>query len=140
MFRKDYLKKQIDQAGKMLEKVLEKLLGITGQEEIREALESTAREMKAVLTLDSEEIAALPDSEFIAILSEKTQLDPEYFDKLAEVLYQSAELLEREEQSEKALQFYRKALLLYKEADRQGQTFFFERYLKIEKINALPGI
>ena len=74
---KDHLKKQIDQLGIVLRKVLSDLLGIKQQGVQQDVVETTNKALKSEIDLDLNEFIALPDDSFIDTLISKKEFNNE---------------------------------------------------------------
>lgn len=137
MEQQDYLKKQIDQLGKVLGKILADLVGLKNQGKASEGIEIATQTLENELDLDIEELIAIPTDKLTDTLIKKYSLKTEHFDSLADILFELSEGLNLQDKNKKAGYLYEKSLALYEYLNRTGTVYSFDRYFKIEKIKNL---
>lgn len=125
MIRKDYIEKQIDETGKFLQKLLEKLLGLK-EKDIKSA-EAASQALKSELNLDLDKLKGIPEPEFIRFLIEEKRLSITNVDLLAEIMFQ---LYRNTNDTDVG----RKTLILYNYLKDREKTFSFERYYRMEDL------
>lgn len=131
----DLLKKQIDQLGKLLNKILEDLIhpGDSDNPTLPEAVQE--------VLLDAGEpglnqLMALTPEEIVQIWVSKDSKTHENLEKLADIY---AALSEKEADRAKKKPYSLKALSLYEYITSKTATFSFERNAKIQRLNAASG-
>lgn len=137
--RRDYLKKQIDQLGRVLGKMLADLLGLKQQGQVNEGLQLVNETMQKVLSLNLISLVAVSPKELVGWLQREHQFKPEHLETMAHILYEAAEgfLLQNDTETAKAL--WERALALYEHLEASESTFSFERHQRIEAIKKLIG-
>ena len=136
MEQRDYLKKQIDQAGKVLEKMLADLLGFKSQAQLTERVEATRKALHDQLDIDTEALMNIPSVDLLQILEIEKKLSKENMGKLADIWL----LMADREQMKSKLQatIYEKCLTIYEYLEKVENSASFDRHLKIIRIkNAL---
>ena len=135
MQHEDYIKRQIDQLGRVLGKILIDLLGLKASGNISEGIEVADQTLKNERDLTFDEIASIPAEKFIATLQEEKKLSNDNLDSLAEILFLVAEELdEKGSDLEKKNEMYLRSLILYDHIEKICSTYSLERHLKIKKI------
>src|SRR5690606_6603766 len=86
MQQQDYLKKQIDQLGRILGKILNNLLGLKNNEQLNDGIENTNSILKRELDLDIQTLIALPTNEIVNTLKTQKHFTHQNLDTLAEIL------------------------------------------------------
>ena len=137
--RKDYLKKQIDQLGRVLGKMLADLLGLKQQGQVSEGLQMVDETMQKALSLNLISMIAVSPRELVDWLKREHQFQPEHLEPMADILYESAEgfLLQKDTQTAHAL--WERALAIYEHLEATETTFSLERHYRIEEIKTLIG-
>ena len=138
MEQEDYLKRQIDQLGRVLGKILADLIGLKTQGQASSSIEATDQALKNELGLNLNDLTSIPPVELINILQADKKLSTEIVEELAEILFLIAEDIEQNSKANKKKQeFYERSLILYEYADTSGTTYSFDRHLKIANIKNL---
>ena len=132
MIRQDYFKRQVDQLGKVLSKILADLLGKKNSGENGPTAEITSLALKSALGLGIEDMITIPDNDLVNILTQKKDLNREHLETLAEILLNVAE--EDKDTVIKQTEIYKKCLVLLEYAEKQDTTFSLERRKKIERL------
>ena len=137
--RRDFLKKQIDQLGRVLGKMLADLLGLKQQGQVSEGLKMVDETMQKVLSLNLISLVAVNPKELAGWLQREHQFTPEHLEPMANILYEAAEgfLLQNDAKTAKAL--WERALALYEHLEASESTFSFERHQHIQAIKKLIG-
>lgn len=136
MPQRDYILRQIDEAGIVLARLVAMLFGLKQQGKSDEGLGLVQQTLKTGLDWDLEALLAIPDEDFIYELTEHKGLSPGHLHKLAEILYALAE----NELSTFAhrLRLQAKCLLLYEFLNSSTTAILdFERNSKIQRLNEL---
>ncbi|MNJ86328.1 hypothetical protein D3C87_38210 [compost metagenome] len=132
MGQEDYLKRQLDQLGQVLAKMLGGLLGLKNNQSLNDGIEHVNQALKAELGFTSDEFAALPDDEFIRILESDNGFRNPHFEKLADLFLF---LAENTPDSAKQKSLFAKSLLLYKHLEQTESTYSPDRHAKVERIS-----
>lgn len=135
MEQRDYLKKQIDELGQVLGKLITELLQLKSEGKLSEGLEQTNQTLKANLDKNLDELLSMPDETFIAKLK-VLKIKNEGFDKLAELLLL---LADNEGTTEKGLQLYKKSFLLFEKLESVEAIYSMDRHRKLERLKKILG-
>ncbi|EMR01162.1 hypothetical protein [Cesiribacter andamanensis] len=135
--RSDYLKRQFDQLGRALGKLLADLLGIKQQGQPGEVLALLDQRLQELLTLSVKQLAAIAPRELVPTLQQEYKLEPHHLEPMADVLCEAAEgfLLQHDAQTARAL--WERALVLYTHLEADESLFSFERHFKIKRLQEL---
>ncbi len=134
MEQQDYLKKQIDQLGLVLAKLLGDILGLKSQGKETESILLVDKVLKNELGTDISELATIPKDKFIETLKLKGIIGNENLDRLADILLNIAN--ENQDKNAKN-KFLERVIEIYKFLEKNDKTYSFDRYLKIEKIKKM---
>lgn len=135
MEQRDFLKKQIDELGQVLGKLITELLQLKSQDKFNQGLEITDQTLKANLDHNLDELLAIPDNAFISDLKAR-KIKNEAMDKLAELLLV---LADNEGSKEKALQLYKKSFLLFEKLESVEAIYSMDRHRKLERLKKILG-
>ena len=135
MQQEDFIKRQIDQLGKVLEKILADLIGLKTQGQISVGIEAADQALKNELDLNVDDLTSIPIEKFIETLQEGNKLSNENFDILAGILFMLAEEFDnRDTDNEKKRKLFERSLTIYEHLDKASLTYSFDRHFKIDKI------
>ena len=134
MEQKDYLMRQIEQAGRVLGKVLADLTGLKNQGKLQDGIGQAEQTLQSELDLSIEELIGIPVDQLINTLLEKERMFQENFEKLADLLVELAEGYEQHKNLEKSRDLYQRALVLYEYVDQAGSAFSFNRHSKMQRL------
>lgn len=129
MEQQDHLKKQIDQLGRVLGKILSDLLGLKNQGQINDGVETTSQAINGALDLDIQDLLDIPTDNFIDTLKNQKNLTNDHLDKLAEIL-----LLIAENQQDDNKKLYEKCLAIYEHLLKVENIYSLDRQWKIQRI------
>jgi hypothetical protein len=133
--QEDFIKRQIDQLGRVLGKILNALLGFKARGQISEGIEVADHSLKKELGLNTDDLISIPTKSFITTLLEVRRFNDNNFDELAEILFLIAEELNvNNTETEKMKKLYERSLIIYELLDKTSSTYSFDRHSKIEKI------
>ncbi|HEY0031195.1 MAG TPA: hypothetical protein VGC65_10585 [Bacteroidia bacterium] len=133
MQQRDYIKRQLEELGKVLAKILADIMRLKEHGKIQEAYVLAKDNLVSQFDLDMEHILSLSKEDFQLLIIKGNQLNPTQLNYLAELLYTSAGLLEEKEEQQ-INDLYTKALLIYQHLNRVEKTFSIEREKKITAI------
>ena len=125
MERRDYLKDQIDQMGRVLGKILADFLGLKSQGMVNQGIEISNEQLIGELDLDVEELLSLNKSDMIEQLEAKN-LTAEHLEILASYLHEVGEV-EFHHKNEHAKTYLNAALTLLDHLDEGSRTYSIER-------------
>jgi hypothetical protein len=131
--QQDYIRRQIDQLGRVLGKVLADLLGLKGQGKLTDGVEITDQILKTELDLDLQKLINIPNDNFINVLKEDKGFNNGHLDTLAQVLYLLADT--KDDSNRRAV--YEKCLLIYEYLETEEHVYSFERQSRIERIKGM---
>ena len=132
MEQEDYIKRQIDQLGRALGKILADLIGLKTGGEMSEGIEEADQALKNALNLKIDDLISIPAEKFIQTLQEAGKLNNDNLDKLADLLFLIAEELDQNEpENEKIKNLYIRSLIIYEHIDKTSSTYSFDRHNKI---------
>lgn len=129
MEQRDYLKKQIDQFGKVLGKIYSDLLGLKNDGQIFAVFERTNQALKNELDFDIQDILNTPTDRLLDTLIEQKKISNDNLDKLAEIFLLIADNRPGDNKG-----LYEKSLAIYDYLQSFEITFILDRQLKITKI------
>lgn len=132
MEQEDRLKKQIDQIGKVLGKILADLLQIKNQGNASISIHSVFVSFKSELDLDLEEIIDYPADELIEFLKNKKGYTPSNMEILADILYH----LEDGSNPSRQYECLERALSIYEYNQMVESNFSIERMEKVNRIKS----
>ena len=135
--RRDYLKKQIDQLGRVLGKMLADLLGLKQQGLVSDGLQMVDETMQRVLSLNLISLIAVSPKELVAWLKKEKQFEPEHLEPMADILYEAAEAYLIEKDTDTARALWERALAIYEHLEETEPTFSLERHYRIEQLKSL---
>lgn len=134
MEQKDYLKRQIDEAGRVLGKVIAYITGLDNPENVKEGIEKADQDLNRGLDMGFDELIGASKDQFIDKLVNKEHLHTENFEDLAELLSELGDRYSELNNIENARNLYEKALLIYEYLEEAGSTFSFTRHAKMDEL------
>ncbi len=138
MEQEDYIKRQIDQLGRVLGKILDGLMGLRARGRVSQGIESVSQDLKTELDLNLEDLALIPTESFLNTLLETKKFSDNSFEQLAEIMYLIAgELNDKNKDVSKMKQLYERALIIFEILDKTSSTYSFDRHSKIEIIKKM---
>ena len=138
--QEDFIKRQIDQLGKVLGKILADLLRLKSGGSLDAGIEEAGQALKMELGLNIDGLVSIPAESFITTLLEIRKFTDNNFEELAEILFLIAEeLYTSNTQNEKMKKLYERSLIIFELLDNMSSTYSFDRHTKINKIkNSRP--
>lgn len=137
MERRDYFKKQIDQLGRVLGKILSDLLGQKNNGRVEEGISAATQALNDTAAIDLEEFIAIPTEELISFLQETKGFTNENQELLADTLLVIAE---NDPDDAKVQKLTCRCLVIYEHLEKTSQTFSLSRRFKIDAIKEGNGI
>ena len=138
MEKRDYLMDQIELLGQALAVIFSKLMNYRNQRKVPEAIEMTSLSLKTELSLDLDELLAIPTDDFVSRIKEDKRFNYANLELLANILLHIAD--ETASSNPGSIQhpnLYGKALKVYKYLNERDLTYSFKRQSKIERIEGL---
>ncbi len=134
MESRDYLKRQIDQLGKALGKLLSDILDLKETGKTALAIETVSQTLHTALDYDIEALLEIPEESFLTHLQEDKKLDRYHLDTLSDILYETATAYDQKLFFDKAEGLFRRAKILYDHLNQMDTTYSFNRYQRVKKI------
>ncbi|MEI7492720.1 MAG: hypothetical protein WCK92_15065 [Bacteroidota bacterium] len=135
MEQEDYIKRQIEQLGKVLGKLLADLIRIKTSGRMSDGIEEADQALKTELDLDITSLTLIPAEAFLSSLLAVRKFNDKHFEQLADILFLIAEELSTSHSdSLRMKKLYERSLIIYEVLDKTSSTYSFERHMKIEKI------
>ena len=133
MEQRDILKDQIEQAGKVLGKMIEEYFNLKSNGNINEAILATNHQLRSQLDIDVEMLVSLEDNDLVNFISARNFTDID-LDNLSNYFYEIG-LIKKQEKKTDVKTWFATAKQLLDIAADLSQTITFERMglkLKIE--------
>ncbi len=135
MEQEDYIKRQIEQLGKVLGKLLADLIRLKTSGRMSDGIEEADQALKTELDLDITSLTLIPAEAFLSSLLAVRKFNDKHFEQLADILFLIAEeLYTSHSDSLRMKKLYERSLIIYEVLDKTSSTYSFERHMKIEKI------
>ena len=137
MEQRDFLQRQIEQAGRVLGKLLAKAAGLKNQGQASETMEEMDQTLTNELNISIGELTGIPVDQLVNTLLEKEKIFEDHLEQLADLLVQLADGYGRKNAQQDAAALYQRALALYEYVDQAGSVFSFNRHSKMQKVKNL---
>jgi hypothetical protein len=138
MQQEDYLKRQIDQLGQVLGKMLAGLLGLKTMGEIGGGFDAIDQVLKSESDLKFTDLIHLPTEKLIELLHAEKKWNSDNIEMIADVLFLYAEELgQREPGNGLVKKILQKCLVLYEHLDMACSTYSYDRHEKIRNIKRM---
>ncbi len=134
MQQEDYLKKQIDQLGQVLGRILADLLNLRSSGQLLQGVESIENEITRELNLDLQALTGVSPEEAVKQLETLKGYSPENLEGLADLLRNLSCIGNTEKKSNKYQQFTILACHIYKHCNQCSTIYSLERHRKIREI------
>ena len=135
MEQEDFLKRQIDQLGRALGRILAGLMGLKARYQSSQGIEAADQALKTELGLNLDDLALIPAESFLTAMIDTKKFSDNNFEQLAEIMFLVAEELNvKGADALKMEKLYERALLIFEILDKTSTTYSFDRHRKIEKI------
>jgi len=134
MEQKDFLKRQIEEAGRVLAKAISGLTGGKDTGKVREGIENAEETLKSELDLDLDTFVNIPSEKFMDLINQNEKLPEEMYEEFADTLVELAKNYQESEEQDNARNLFQKALTLYEYLEESGSTFSFSRHAKMDNI------
>jgi hypothetical protein len=127
----DYLKKQIDQMGRVLGKLLADLLGLKSEGNILEANDMVLEVFTKDIGFDFDEIIQTKPDELVNFLVEKKKFVDAHIEHIANILFELG--MEKKFPAEKKI-YYSRANVLFSFLNTTRSTFSFDLMMKMNRM------
>ena len=132
----DTFKRQIDETGKVLIRLLTGLLGLKQLEKYEDSVFLVKKTLTEKAFLDFDEIISMPPGQLAEYLSEKKKMNNHNIDKIAEVFYEIGDAAGISG-GDSAQKYFRISLALHEYLNVADSTYSFERQNKIEELKEI---
>ncbi len=132
--RQDYLKKQIDQLGKVVAKLVADLMGLKSDFRITEAEELVNTVFEKELGFNFDEIVEQSNENLISFLNTDKKFSQETMEDIANIIFELGMVIE---DKNKQANYFQKAILLFEHLNTERKTFSFDFMVKINKMKEL---
>lgn len=133
-YRDDYLKKQIDELGQVLARLVSDLLQLKNDGKTGQGIEATNQLLKKEIDLDVSEMLAIPSETFIRTLQKK-EFRSVGFEKLADVLLFLADNgMDKQTDTIEKKALYERALIILEYLQETQPIYSIDRHVKIDRI------
>lgn len=132
--RQDYLKKQIDQLGKVVAKLVADLMGLKSDFRITEAEELVNNVFEKELGFNFDEIVEQKNENLISFLNTNKKFSQETMEDIANIIFELGMVIE---DKNKQANYFQKAILLFEHLNTERKTFSFDFMVKINKMKEL---
>ncbi|MEI6433796.1 MAG: hypothetical protein WCP32_03050 [Bacteroidota bacterium] len=135
MQQEDFIKRQIDQLGQALGKILADLIGLKSQGQVGDGIEAAGQALKNESGLNITDLVSIPAENLVTTLQSSRKMNADNFEKLADILFLLAEEPEnRDIDNDKKREMYERSLTIYEYLDNTSATYSYDIHRKIEKI------
>ena len=132
--RQDYLKKQIDQLGKVVAKLMADLMGLKSDFRITEAEELVNTVFEKKLGFNFDEIVEQKNENLISFLNTDKKFTQETMEDIANIVFELGMVIE---DKNKQANYFQKAILLFEHLNNERKIFSFDFMVKINKMKEL---
>ncbi|MDY6800865.1 MAG: DUF6483 family protein [Bacteroidota bacterium] len=135
MEKQDYLKRQIDQLGKVLGELLGKITGNGKNPDASETIEEVSQVLLENIYCDIEELLNIPEEGFIDKLTKNHLLNDSNLETLADLLVEVAKYHPSNKNG-----LLQRALMMYEYLEKSNMTFSFTRNQKMESVKEVLSL
>ncbi|MDR2009336.1 MAG: hypothetical protein LBQ22_02505 [Bacteroidales bacterium] len=127
----DYIKRQFDQLGRVLGKIIAGLIGQKNQGKVGMMIESANHVLENELDFNIDELLSIEPANFIHFLKVEKGLSNSNMEKIADILFlvadDDADITYKEK-------LYEKCLIIYEYLDNNEKLYSLSRHEKLENI------
>lgn len=140
MGQEDYLKRQFDQLGKVLGRILTNLIALKEDKHALEIYEITNRALKKEMDMDIDQLLAIPADQFLELFNNQKGLNNKHLEKLGDIFYNLADLMDQDDlDGEKKRALYQRTTEIYQYLNETGSVYSLQRQFLIDKIRKMIG-
>ncbi|MDF1550276.1 MAG: hypothetical protein P1P88_20790 [Bacteroidales bacterium] len=133
----EYLKKQIEQLAAELDTLIRIIEDSDENENSFGGIELVNMGLMEALNINLEEINNIPLEHFIAHITIDNQLNNANLDLLADLLFKTARVFEKQQDKENAKRLFHRTLQIYMYLAKAEVDFPFERHLRIKELREI---
>lgn len=133
----EYLKKQIEQLAAELDTLIRIIEDSDENENSFSGIELVNMGLMEALNINLEEINNIPLEHFIAHITIDNQLNNANLDLLADLLFKTARVFEKQQDKENAKRLFHRTLQIYMYLAKAEVDFPFERHLRIKELREI---
>ena len=138
MGQEDYLKRQFDQLGRALGRILTNLLALKAERDASEVFEITNHALKKELDMDIDQLLAIPHDQFIDLFRNQEGLNNKHLEKLGDIFYQLADLISRQHLNKmQSRALYERTSVIYDFLNTTGSVYSLQRQFLINRIQKM---
>ncbi len=138
MGQEDYLKRQFDQLGRALGRILTNLLALKADRDASEVFEITNHALKKELDMDINQLLEIPHEQFIDLFRNQEGLNNKHLEKLGDIFYQLGDLISQQHLNEKQSRaLYERTSVIYDFLNATGSVYSLQRQFMINKIQKM---
>jgi hypothetical protein len=138
--QEDYLKRQFDQLGKVLGRILTNLIALKEVKDAPEIYEITNRALKKEMDLDIDQLLAVPADQFLAMFNNQMGLNPKHLERFGNIFYELADLMDQDGlEGEQKRALYQRTAEIYQYLNETGSVYSLQRQFLISKIRKKLG-
>ncbi|MES2395577.1 MAG: hypothetical protein V4549_06225 [Bacteroidota bacterium] len=134
MIQRDFIKRQLEELGRAIGKVISDILKLKELGKVDEGIVIAQETLKSTFDLDIENLLSLPLDCFVETLIKEKKYSSVHLNYLGDVLFIAAELFEQKGEKKKSKELNQRILIIFNYIDQTEKTFSLERNNKIEKI------
>jgi len=134
MEKRDYLMRQVEQLGQVLAVMLSRLLGIKQAGSASLSIEDINSIYRDELDITLELIINTPREEIIEFLNSRIEFINKHLEKIAEILTETAGLLEQGNQPDQARDLREKCIFIYEHLQENSGEYSLDRVMKISQL------
>jgi len=138
--QEDYLKRQFDQLGRVLGRILANLTALKADKDAVEIYEITNRALQKEMELDIDQLLAIPAGQFLEMFSNPEGLNLKHLEKLGDIFYELADLIDQDDlDGEQKRALYQRTAEIYQYLNETGSVYSLQRQFLISKIRKILG-
>tara|TARA_R110000868_G_scaffold37111_5_gene131416 strand:+ start:40765 stop:41187 length:423 start_codon:yes stop_codon:yes gene_type:complete len=135
MFNQDYIMRQVQQLTQVLNSILTQVLHLKKLESEESAVQYLDHEFLKELGFDLEEVLTIEDEEQLLSFLNKSGLNTENLNLLADILFEVADQnFENSDHHSKSLRLFSQSLFMYNFIEKNENIYSIDRNLKISRI------
>lgn len=134
MIQRDFIKRQLEELGRAIRKIIADLLKLKELGKLDEGIVIAQETLKSTFDMDIENILSLPLNNFVETLIKEKKYRSVHLNYLGDVLFAAAELFEQKGEKKKSNELNQRVLIIFNYVNQTEKTFSLERNNKIEKI------
>ncbi len=134
MIKREFLKRQLEELGRDLEKVIASIQNLKEQGKFIEGIDMVQNSLGSIFDLSIEKVLSMLPDNFPERLLKEKKLTPVHLSYLGDILFAASELYDDEGETEKVKLLHNKILSVFNYINETEKTFSSSRNNKIEII------